>query len=223
MLVNAIYFLGDWQDQFKKNSTFDQPFHVSKTEEHKVPMMHQMQHFRFVAKGGLKAVELPYKGGDMSMLVVLPDAVDGLDALEASFDAKKLESIVNSLKDQNVNVALPKFKVDPAGALSLRDALAEIGMPLAFDADRADFTGIANPPSPADRLYIGAVFHKAFVKVDEKGTEAAAATAVVMPRAGGMPPKAVSFTADHPFLFFIRDHKTGLVLFMGRVADPAAS
>jgi serine protease inhibitor len=184
--------------------------------------MRQVKQLRFVAKDGSKAVELPYKGDDMSMLIVLPDAADGLSALEASFDAKKLDSIVSSLADQLVSVALPKFEVNPAESLALRDQLKQLGMPLAFDPDKADFTGIANPPSPADRLYIDKVFHKAFVKVDEKGTEAAAATAVVMPRAGGMPPKPVELIADHPFLFFIRDHKTGLVLFMGRVVDPAA-
>ncbi|MFO0572032.1 MAG: serpin family protein [Polyangiaceae bacterium] len=221
ILVNAIYFLGDWGEPFKKESTAPAPFHVSKTEQHDVPTMRQAKEFRFVAKDGLKAVELPYKGGDISMLIVLPDAVDGLGALEASFDAKKLESIVGSLGDQLVDVALPKFEVNPKESLALRDVLKELGMPLAFDPDKADFTGIANPPSPADRLYIDKVFHKAFVKVDEKGTEAAAATAVVMPRAGGMPPKPVELKADHPFLFFIRDHQTGLVLFMGRVSDPA--
>lgn len=222
VLVNAIYFLGDWLEPFTKKSTIGATFHVSKSKKHDVPTMHQIAHFHFAAKDGLKALELPYKGGDMSMLIVLPDAVDGLGALEASFDAKRLDSIVSSLESKRVSVSLPKFKVDPATSLSLGDALVKLGMPLAFDRDKADFTGIANPPSPADRLYIGKVFHKAFVKVDEKGTEAAAATAVVMPRAGGMPQQPVTFNADHPFLFFIRDHKTGLVLFMGRVADPAA-
>jgi serpin B len=221
VLVNAIYFLGDWQDPFDKNATAPAPFHVSKSERHDVPTMGKAEHFRFVAKDGLKALELPYKGGNMSMLLVLPDAVDGLGALEASLDAKKLESIVGALQSQLVAVALPKFEVNPKESLALRDALIALGMPLAFDADKADFTAMANPPSPADRLYISRVFHKAFVKADEKGTEAAAASAVVMSRAGGPPPKPVEFTADHPFLFFIRDHQTGLVLFMGRVADPA--
>jgi len=222
VLVNAIYFLGDWNDPFEKNATSPAPFHVSKTEKHDVPTMRKAEQFRFVAQDGMKAVELPYKNGSMSMLLVLPDAVDGLDALEASLDAKKLDAIVGALRTQLVAVALPKFEVNPAESLSLGAALVELGMPLAFDRDKADFTGIANPAIPADRLFIDRVFHKAFVKVDEKGTEAAAATAVVMPRAGGPPPKPVEFTADHPFLFFIRDHRTGLVLFMGRVRDPAA-
>ena len=97
-----------------------------------------------------------------------------------------------------------------------------MGMPAAFDVQKADFTGIANPPDPAKRLAIGEVFHKAFVKVDEKGTEAAAATAAVMARAAAVLAPPVEFKADHPFLFFIRDNATGMILFMGRVADPSA-
>ena len=109
------------------------------------------------------------------------------------------------------------------GALALAEPLKALGMPRAFDRRRADFTGIANPKDPEDRLYVGNVFHKAFVKTDEKGTEAAAASAVVMMRAAGMPaPPPVVFRADRPFLFLIRDQASGAVLFLGRVADPAA-
>jgi len=119
-----------------------------------------------------------------------------------------------------VLVSLPRFEIDLPSALELRPQLQAIGMRRAFDRATADFTAIANPPSPADRVFIGAVFHKAFVKVDEKGTEAAAATAVAMPRGGGPPPPAVEVRADHPFLFFIVDDASGLVLFMGRVTTP---
>jgi serpin B len=155
------------------------------------------------------------------MLLVLPDRVDGLPALEGSLRAAALHQILQSLAPQQVAVALPVFEVNPADSLSLGDALAAMGMAAAFDPAQADFTGIANPPDPRDRLYIGRVFHKAFVRVDEKGTEAAAATAVVIPRAGAAPVRPAVFHADHPFLFFVRDHATGLVLFMGRVADPS--
>ena len=129
-----------------------------------------------------------------------------------------------ALTPQKVVVALPKFTIDPPSSLALGDVLKGLGMKLAFDPERADFTGIANPPSPADRLVISDVFHKAFVKVDEKGTEAAAATAVVMQRAGAMPDpqRPQEFRADHPFLFLIRDLKTGGVLFLGRVNEPEA-
>jgi serpin B len=186
--------------------------------------MHAAEHFRFAQKEGWKALELPYKGGQMSMLLVLPDTVDGVSALESSLTAPGLDAIVKALAPTRVIISLPKFEVNPPGSIPLRDFLVKMGMPVAFDRQRADFTGIANPPRPDDRLVIGEVFHKAFVKVDEKGTEAAAATSVVMMRAGAAfrPEQPVEFKADHPFLFFIRDQASGMVLFMGRVADPAA-
>jgi serpin B len=117
----------------------------------------------------------------------------------------------------------PKFEVNPTASLQLGADLKALGMPLAFDHQRADFTGIASPPDPTDRLVISDVFHKGFVRVDEKGTEAAAATAVVMSRAGGMgaPPRRVR--ADRPFLFLIRDNASGLIVFMGRVSDPSST
>jgi len=222
VLVNAIYFLGDWEEPFKKESTTPDAFTVPGSGKKDVPTMRTVEHFRFVAADGLKAVELPYKGGAMSMLLVLPDAVDGLPALEASLDAARLDALAASLAPARVFVSLPKFEVDPAGSLGLGDVLAGLGMKDAFSPARADFTGMADPPRRADRLYLSQVFHKAFVRVDEKGTEAAAATAAVMERAGAMPQKTEEFKADHPFLFFIRDNASGMILFMGRVADPGA-
>jgi serpin B len=129
---------------------------------------------------------------------------------------------MGELKSERVWVTLPKFRLDPAESIDLKDTLTAMGMPLAFDANKADFTGIANPPKPDDRLYIGHVFHKAFVEVDEAGTEAAAATAVAMPRAGAAPAKPTRFEANHPFMFFIRDTKNDALLFVGRVDDPSA-
>ena len=222
VLVNAIYFLGDWEEPFAKESTRPAAFSTSASVKKDVPTMHAVESFRFAAKDGLKAVELPYKGGQMSMLVILPDAVDGLPALGASLTAERLDGIVQSLAATRVLVALPKFEVDPAGALPLGEVLEKLGMADAFSRERADFTGIANPADPRDRLFISEVFHKAFVKVDEKGTEAAAATAAVMARAAAALAPPREFKADHPFLFFIRDHASGMVLFMGRVADPSA-
>ncbi len=223
-LVNAIYFLGDWMEPFAKEATRPEPFFTSAAQKKDVPTMHTGERLRFAQKEGWKALELPYKGGQMSMLLVLPDKVDGISALESSLTAPGLDAIVKALATTRVIVSLPRFEVNPPNSLPLRDVLVKMGMPVAFDRQRADFTGIANPPSPDDRLVIGEVFHKAFVKVDEKGTEAAAATAVVMMRAGAAlrPEQPVEFKADHPFLFFIRDHGSGMVLFMGRVADPAA-
>jgi serine protease inhibitor len=222
VLVNAIYFLGDWAEPFAKEATQPAPFSVSASAKKDVPTMHAVESFRFVAKDGLKAVELPYKGGQMSMLLVLPDAVDGLPALESSLTAERLDGIVASLAAARVHVSLPKFEIDPPGALGLSQVLSKLGMADAFSPAMADFTAIADPPDPRDRLFISEVFHKAFVKVDEKGTEAAAATAVVMDRAGAVMTRPAEFRADHPFLFFIRDNASGMVLFMGRVADPSS-
>jgi serpin B len=158
----------------------------------------------------------------MSMLLVLPDAVDGLDAVERSLTGQRLDDLVAALAPERVAVALPKFEVNPAQSISLGETLRALGMARAFDPRHADFTGMANPPDPADRLYLARVFHKAFVKLDEKGTEAAAATAASMARTSAPAPPQREFRADHPFLFAIRDRASGLVLFLGRVADPSA-
>jgi serpin B len=224
-LVNAIYFLGDWQEPFTREATRPEPFFTSAAQKRDVPTMHTVQHLRFAHKEGWKALELPYRGGDLSMLVLLPDRVDGIAALEESLTSAGLDAVVKSLASTRVVVSLPKFEVDPPLSLPLGEVLVRMGMAAAFDRQKADFTGIANPANPADRLVIGQVFHKAFVKVDEKGTEAAAATAVMMMRAGSAPPKEkpAEFKADHPFLFFIRDNASGMLLFLGRVADPTTS
>jgi len=222
VLVNAIYFLGDWEEAFTKEATRPAPFHLTASTTKSVATMHRLDTLRFAQTAGLKALDLPYAGGAMSMLLVLPDGIDGLPALEASLSPTKVESVIASLTSTRVLVALPKFEIDPASSLSLRELLESMGMGLAFDKVKADFTGIANPLDPRDRLSIGNVFHKAFVKVDEKGTEAAAATAVAMQRVGAAAPitKPAEFIADHPFLFLIRDNATGLIVFMGRVAEP---
>jgi len=149
---------------------------------------------------------------------MLPDKRTGLAELEHALLAK-LKALQPKLADARVDVALPKFTIDPPTALALRDPLVALGMKDAFDPEKADFTGIAAPADAKNRIFISSVLHKAFVKVDEKGTEAAAATAVGM-EAGAAPVPATPFVADHPFVFFILDRETGLILFMGRVVDP---
>ncbi len=224
VLTNAIYFLGDWMEPFAKEQTRPAAFHATASATSDVPTMNQAAHFRFAATDGVKVLEMPYQGGEVAMDFVLPDAPAGLDAVEKRLSTATFDAWIGAMKFDQVNVALPKFEINPAASLSLGDTLKELGMPLAFDKDKADFTGMANPPSPADRLYISKVFHKAFVKLDEKGTEAAAATAVVMARAGAAAPTQPPsvFKADHPFLFVLRHVKSGAILFMGRVSDPAA-
>jgi serpin B len=224
VLTNAIYFRGDWADPFPKEATRPAPFSTTKTDSKPVPTMHAIESFAFAATDGVKVLQLPYEGGGMAMTLVLPDAVDGLDALEARLTPTLVDGWMKALSRTRVSVSLPRLEIDPASSLSLGDALSSLGMPLAFDRDHADFTGMANPPSPADRLYVSKVFHKAFVKVDEKGTEAAGATAVVMARAGSAAPSTgpQEFKADHPFLFLLRDVRSGMILFMGRVSDPSS-
>ncbi|HEX6901652.1 MAG TPA: serpin family protein [Thermoanaerobaculia bacterium] len=222
VLVNAIYFLGDWQVPFDPGDTVPIPFHLTASEQKKVPTMSRELGFRVAQKDGVTAVEIPYKGGDLSMLILVPDQIDGLAAVESAMDEKKLDAIVAALVRERIKLYLPKFEVNPGESLSLGEDLKAMGMRLAFDRDRADFTGIADPPNPADRLVIAKVFHKGFVRVDEEGTEAAAATAVMGVLAGsaaGGGPRRIS--VDRPFLFLIRDNASGLVLFLGRVSDPS--
>jgi len=224
VLTNAIYFLGDWLAPFTREATRPAPFHLTAAQSKDVPTMHQTARFRFAATDGVKVLELPYQGGDLAMTLVLPDAIDGLGAVEARLAPAAFAGWLAALDATEVLVSLPRLEINPPGALSVGPMLGALGMPLAFDQARADFTGIANPVAAADRLHLDEVFHKAFVKVDEKGTEAAAATAVVMmrpliARRPGTPP--AEFTADHPFLFVLRDLRSGMILFLGRVSDPA--
>jgi serpin B len=217
VLVNAVYLLGKWLHPFPTRQTRIRPFSVSPTEQKPVPTMHRTGDVRYARGQGFTAVELPYEGG-LSMLVVLPERVDGVGDLESSLTANGLERLMASLAFEHVEIALPRFEISPP-AVSLTDAFRGLGLSLPFDSARADFTGIANPPDPADQLYITEVFHKAFVRTDEAGTEAAATLAISMALRGGGP-RALEFTADHPFLFFIVHAPTRLILFMGRVADP---
>ena len=223
VLVNAIYFLGDWENPFKKNETRPVPFHLSSTQTSDVAMMNRTGAYKIGSHDGLTALELPYKGGALSMLVLLPDAVDGLDTMEAGMTETKLEAISAALESERVSVSLPKFTIDPTQSLGLKKHLITLGMKAPFDRTDADFTGIANPPNPDDHLFVTEVFHKGFIKVDEKGTEAAAATAVPMGRKGSAFKKARAFKVDHPFSFVIRDNASGLILFMGRVVRPSAA
>ncbi len=220
VLVNAIYFLADWQRPFDPTWTKKAPFTTAAKTKKDVDTMLQVESFPVMKADGVSVVQLAYKGGTASMLVILPDQVDGLDALERTITAASLEKWKRALARQRIELTLPRFEVSPATGLSLATPLQAMGMPLAFDRLKADFSGIANPSDPRERLHISDVFHKAFVKVDEKGTEAAAATAVVMGAAGGAPARPLELKVDHPFLFVIEDTASGLILFMGRVTDP---
>jgi serpin B len=213
VLTNAIYFKGKWAEEFDKKATRDGDFYVTPEKKVAAPLMHQTKHFGYFDGGEFQILELPYQGDRLSMVVLLPKAKDGLAGLEASLSAEKLAEWVGKLHRREVRVALPRFKT--TAEFSLGDTLVAMGMADAFDPAKADFSGMSGKKD----LFISAVVHKAFVDVNEEGTEAAAATAVVarMTAVAEPPPE---FRADHPFLFLIRDTKTGAILFLGRILDP---
>ena len=218
-LVNAMYFKAGWRTPFDAERTADGAF-AAPTGSVQVPMMMQTEFMQYGQVGGVKLAQRLYANSEFAALFVLPMVGQDIGDLEEQLDAPLFDTWTSSLKRERVAMKMPRFKVDPASSFDLTAALKDMGMEVPFDRMRADFTGITNPSNPADRLFIEKVFHKAFVEMDETGTEAAAATAVMMGRAGGIPSEPVTFEADRPFLFFVRDVQTGLVLFAGRVVDP---
>ncbi|MGE0708984.1 MAG: serpin family protein [Planctomycetota bacterium] len=217
-LANAIYFKANWTDPFYEHGTKDEAFHLGGRKDAQVKMMHRGGHLGLGEDERVQVLELPYGRGETSMVVVLPKDREGLKQVEDALSADTLGGWLRLLRHQRVDVSLPRFKFTVP--LDLTQVLQGMGMKRAFNASQADFSAMcADEP-----LFIGAVLHKAFVAVDEKGTEAAAAT-VVMMRAGSAmrPEKPKPFRADHPFLFLIRDTRSGAILFMGRVVDPTKS
>jgi len=214
VLTNGIYFKGNWASQFKKSATHDAPFHGIPGSSIKVPMMSQQHRFRYGERDDLQILELPYAGNDLSLVVLLPRRVEGLPELERALTPEGLADWTGHLQEREVVVFLPKFKL--TSQFRVDAALKALGMGDAFSPEKADFAGM---DSKSHWLYLGAVLHKAFVDVNEEGTEAAAATGVVVgiTSVRVQPP---TFRADHPFLFLIRDNRTGSILFMGRVVDP---
>jgi serpin B len=210
VLTNAIYFKGDWQYQFKKDQTREGAFHLAGGKTVKAPLMHQKGAFKFAFLPDLSALELPYSGKDLSMVVLLPHKPDGLADLEKKLNAELFHAALRRLMPEpRLEVTLPKFQT--TSEFSLKQALEALGMKQAFSKG-ADLSGLTGAPD----LFISDVVHKAFVDVNEQGTEAAAATGVVVD-AKSAPP---AFVADHPFVFLIRDNRNGSVLFLGRLVDP---
>jgi serpin B len=212
VLVNAIYLKAAWQTPFTVEATAPAPFTRIDGSTVDVPMMNGGGELPYAAGDGWRAVELPYVGGKLSMLVIVPD---DLAAFEGALDDKVLGTITGALATNQVNLGLPKFGAE--SRVELAPVLAALGMPTAF-SDAADFSGITTQ----EPLLVSAVIHQANIDVDEKGTTAAAATAVVM-RASAMPAQPITLTVDRPFLFALRDVDTGAVLFLGRIADPSAA
>jgi serpin B len=218
VITNAIYFKGDWASQFKKKETENDSFWLASREKVTAPLMHQLGTFPYLAEENFQALELPYVGDKLSMVVFLPRSKDGLTEFERSLTSANLTKWLSHLGSSKVKVSLPRFKM--TGAFSLKDQLQELGMVQAFEDD-ADFSKISRD----EDLKIGAIIHKAFVEVNEEGTEAAAATAVVFDakKSDDHHKEVIPvFRADHPFFFVIRDRESGMILFMGRLANPKA-
>jgi serpin B len=212
VLTNAIYFNAAWEYPFEEDSTQDGMFYLLDGSEVTVPMMRQTESFGYAEGDGYQALELPYDGDELSMVILLP-ASGQFEAFEAALDAEQVGEIIGSLERWQVSLSMPRFEFD--SSFSLQEALSAMGMPIAFTTS-ADFSGMTGNRE----LYIADVVHKAFVAVDEAGTEAAAATAVVMELTAM--PETVEVTIDRPFIFLIRDIETGAILFVGRTMDPSA-
>ncbi|WP_165244723.1 serpin family protein [Paludisphaera soli] len=215
ILTSAIYFKGLWTFPFRAEATTDETFQASSGPV-PVKMMNQTApRLPYYEDDEVQAASLPYKDGSLAMLVVLPRKPDGLAELEASLTAEKIAAWGAGVRPGRVKLSLPRFR--STAEFDLKEALSKLGMPAAFDPARADFSGITG-----DRgVYLSAVVHKAFVEVEETGTEAAAATAVVGVRSAAVAPsREIVFRADRPFLYLIRDTNTGACLFIGRMSRP---
>ncbi len=222
ILTNAIYFKGKWFKQFDPKLTKEEDFKVTPERSAKVQMMHlaKIEELGYFENDQIQILELPYKGRDLSMLILLPKSGD-LKTLEESLTTEKLSEWRKGLHEREVKVYIPKFKFETEYFMA-KD-LAEMGMPTAFTlgidfGEEADFSGMTGNK----RLNIDQVIHQAFVEVNEEGTEAAAATAVIMQECVSIPEEPKIFKADHPFIFIIEQKKTGNILFLGRVNEPSA-
>lgn len=211
-LANAIYMKAQWQHAFREQNTKDGKFTGPDGKTSEVKLMHRRGGYRYAEIDGVQVLEIPYRGGHMAMHVYLPKDHTGLKDVEEKLRAGRLDGPRES---KRVDVKLPRFEF--TSALDVTSVLAQMGMPLAFQPTKADFSGMTK----AQPLFVGVVLHKAFVGVDEKGTEAAAATVVMMRLGSAAPPsEPIQFHADHPFVFEIRHRATGAVLFAGRVTRP---
>jgi serpin B len=214
VLTNAIYFKGTWNWEFDKSNTREQDFKITQDNVIQVPMMYMKNDkakFNYLDNDNLQILELPYKGDNISMLILLPK--DNLESIGSSLTKEKLEEWKNQMNEEKLDaIYLPKFEFDTK--YFMKETLEAMGMPAAFDSSLADFSGMTGQKD----LFIGFVIHQAFIKVDEQGTEAAAATAVGM-NLTSMPQQNI-FRVDHPFIFIIQDKNTGNILFLGKVINP---
>jgi serpin B len=217
MLVNAVYFLGEWDVPFQKELTRDEPFFLDGDRQQRVPMMHRRNSLPYFHGNGFQAVSISYGKGQLAMVVMVPDQVNGLAPLEATLSRQTVDNLIAGLESAHVDLALPRM--DFRSRFNLTPVLKNLGVSQGFDPARADFSGMHIPMVGGENLFIQSAIHEATVKVDEVGTVATAATAVAI--AAGLPPPPPKIRADHPFLFLIHDQLTGSILFIGRVTDPA--
>jgi len=211
VLTNAIYFNAAWQYPFDEDATSDGLFHLLSDSDVTVPMMKQTESFRIAEGDDYQAVELPYDGQELSMVILLPRAGQ-FDTFEEKLDAELVNAIIGNLETHEVALTMPKFEYE--SSFGLKKALSTLGMGVAFTTD-ADFSGMNGQRD----LVVHDVLHKAFVSVDEAGTEAAAATAVIV-GVTSIPAEPIEVKIDRPFIFLIRDVETGTILFVGRVLNP---
>lgn len=214
VLTNAIYFKGNWARQFEEKDTREDTFTLLSSEEVNTPMMNQTAEFGYIEAEDFQGLELPYVDDELSMIILLPKEIDGLIEIEKSLTAENLSQWLTRIRKRKVVISVPKFK--ETCQFSLADVLGQMGMTDAFVPAAADFSGMNGKGD----LFISAVIHKAFVDVNEEGTEAAAATGVAVGLTAVGPKEIPVFRADHPFLFLIRDNKSGSILFIGRMMNP---
>jgi len=218
VLLNAIYFKARWAQVFKKSSTSPEAFSLSRSQKVEVPTMHREGDYALAVRPGYRALRLPYERTTLGMIIVLPDEIDGLNAISNRLDNEELSRLLADLaqKSELVDLAMPSFEA--ASEVKLKTYLQRLGMIRAFDLDRADFSGVTGLPADEIRLAIDEVAHKAIIEVSEEGTVAAAATSSTFVLVSYSEPR--SFHVDRPFLFYIVDDKSGAILFQGRIADP---
>ncbi len=214
VLVNAIYFLSNWLEEFDKELTQTRNFNLDANNQVEAKFMSKEAEFKYYEDEQAQVLEIPYAGKNFSMLLLLPGENTALPAFESKFDPGMYQYYIDNLRQQKVQLLLPKFKM--RFHTNLEEIMVKMGMPLAF-SDRADFSRMTDE----DDLKIDRVIHQAFIEIDEKGTEAAAATAVTIIRKVSMPNDQIIFKADRPFKFIIKENESNTILFMGRVMNPA--